>query len=303
VTEEDAAAQRPPRAGNDLDSQVQVGKTDSARGDIPDLSTAKEPAPMLEAHAPHNSIHTWTDFFIHIATIVIGLVIAVGLEQSVEFLHHRHQRLQLEEQMHDVLEKDTQIAGSDIDELKSFRSYLFDLQDAISARAQGQAMPAAPPADDKRSVAIPGSPGLAPYEAAQENGTIALLPAGEIRLYNRIAYQVSLMRSAMDYRFQSLQAVNSFDNRFNHSSDDFAIFEIESVPDLDKLSANELAQYQALIGTLINATDVAMERMRLVATECRAVLDGAHDENDLIKVVQSTLSAGSKLRNSRAAGK
>lgn len=46
---------------------------------------------MLDVHPPHHPAHTWKDFFIHIATIVVGLVIAVGLEQIVEFVHHRHQ--------------------------------------------------------------------------------------------------------------------------------------------------------------------------------------------------------------------
>ncbi len=46
---------------------------------------------MLEVHAPHQTIHTWKDFLIHIATIAIGLLIAIGLERIVEVLHHRHQ--------------------------------------------------------------------------------------------------------------------------------------------------------------------------------------------------------------------
>jgi len=46
---------------------------------------------MLDVHAPHKAVHTWNDFFIHLATIVIGLLIAVGLEQTVEYFHHRHQ--------------------------------------------------------------------------------------------------------------------------------------------------------------------------------------------------------------------
>jgi hypothetical protein len=46
---------------------------------------------MLDVHAPHESVHGWKDFFVHIATIVIGLLIAIGLEQTVEFFHHRHQ--------------------------------------------------------------------------------------------------------------------------------------------------------------------------------------------------------------------
>jgi hypothetical protein len=44
---------------------------------------------MLDVHPPHAPTHTWRDFFIHIATIVVGLIIAVGLEQSVEAIHNR----------------------------------------------------------------------------------------------------------------------------------------------------------------------------------------------------------------------
>jgi len=44
---------------------------------------------MLDVHPPHNPTHTWRDFFIHIATIVLGLLIAIGLEQTVEYLHQR----------------------------------------------------------------------------------------------------------------------------------------------------------------------------------------------------------------------
>jgi len=44
---------------------------------------------MLDVHPPHEPAHTWKDFFIHIATIVVGLLIAVGLEQTVEYFHHR----------------------------------------------------------------------------------------------------------------------------------------------------------------------------------------------------------------------
>jgi hypothetical protein len=50
---------------------------------------------MLDVHAPHETIHSWKSFSIHIAAIVVGLLIAVALEQMVEFPHHRHQSEQL----------------------------------------------------------------------------------------------------------------------------------------------------------------------------------------------------------------
>ena len=46
---------------------------------------------MLDVHPPHTPTHTWKDFFIHVGTICVGLLIAIGLEQTVEFLHRRHQ--------------------------------------------------------------------------------------------------------------------------------------------------------------------------------------------------------------------
>ena len=54
---------------------------------------------MLDVHPPHESVHTWKGFFIHIATIVIGLIIAVGLEQAVELIHHHRQRHELLESL------------------------------------------------------------------------------------------------------------------------------------------------------------------------------------------------------------
>ena len=55
---------------------------------------------MLDVHPPHHAATTWRDFFIHIATIVLGLLIAVGLEQMVEWLHHRHQVAETREAIH-----------------------------------------------------------------------------------------------------------------------------------------------------------------------------------------------------------
>jgi hypothetical protein len=51
----------------------------------------EEPTAMLDVHPAHHAASTWRDFFIHIATIVLGLLIAVSLEQGVEYIHHRRQ--------------------------------------------------------------------------------------------------------------------------------------------------------------------------------------------------------------------
>src|ERR1017187_9072799 len=59
----------------------------------------EEPPAMLDIHPAQHAASTWRDFFIHIATIVLGLMIAVGLETTVEYIHHQHERRQLEEDL------------------------------------------------------------------------------------------------------------------------------------------------------------------------------------------------------------
>jgi hypothetical protein len=55
---------------------------------------------MLDVHPPSHTPNTWRDFFIHIATITVGLLIALGLEQTVEYFHHRHEGVELREALH-----------------------------------------------------------------------------------------------------------------------------------------------------------------------------------------------------------
>ncbi len=62
-------------------------------------NTQEDTAPMLDVHPAHHAASTWRDFFIHIATIVLGLLIAIGLEQIVEYFHHRHLAHQAREQL------------------------------------------------------------------------------------------------------------------------------------------------------------------------------------------------------------
>ena len=64
---------------------------ESADGEIRDL----EVGDAMHIHRP-KPLHGWRDILLEIGVIVVGIVIAVGLEQAVEFFHHQHQREKLE---------------------------------------------------------------------------------------------------------------------------------------------------------------------------------------------------------------
>jgi hypothetical protein len=139
---------------------------------------------MLDVHPPHEAAHTWKDFFIHIATIVVGLLIAVSLEQTVELLHHREQRSQLLEDLRQ--EAEVRIRAIDnnnrvhaVDE----KWYRDTLQAALKAEPLGGfvtfVVPAEPPQGNDPK------PECAVWDAAKASGLVSVLRRGEIEAWNR----------------------------------------------------------------------------------------------------------------------
>jgi hypothetical protein len=81
----------PTQASTALEASVYpVGEPDTVQ---------EIPVPMLDVHTPHETTRTWKDFFIHVAIITIGLLIAIGLEQTVEYFHHRRQAAEMAENL------------------------------------------------------------------------------------------------------------------------------------------------------------------------------------------------------------
>jgi hypothetical protein len=140
---------------------------------------------MLEPHSPHSTVHTWKDAFIHIGIIAVGLLIAIGLEQTVEFFHHRHQRHQLEEDLRDEAQRNI---GRIEANQKNFAVYIAWYRDVLKiARA-------ATPSSGLVTFVIPARvnppPALRPLDsvwpAAKASGTVAVLSREEVEIFGRV---------------------------------------------------------------------------------------------------------------------
>jgi hypothetical protein len=240
---------------------------------------------MLEVHAPHEAAHTWKGFLIHIATIVIGLFIAVSLEQTVEYFHHRHLRAQLEEQMQQVFAGNLQSDATSIQQLTGFRGHLAQIRAAILGRLNGKQEPPMPPANDPLMTIIPTFPTLAPYDAAKENGTVAYLPVAGIRLYNRVAFQRELAAIVQQHWFERAAAFAAFNERYTDSTGNLEMGGTSIAPDLTNLSHAELTEYLSVVAALIKYTDLLSARFGLFDSECRAILAGVPDEEAMIRTI------------------
>jgi hypothetical protein len=128
--------------------------------------------PMLDVHSPYEAVHTWKDFFIHIATIAVGLLIAIGLEQTVEYFHHQHLLHQARENIREELTENLAVLKDDRNALESNRRTLVRNIATLSAVK-------ANPKQSHEPVLFPwqwNSPSQAAWQTAKDTGTLALMP-------------------------------------------------------------------------------------------------------------------------------
>jgi hypothetical protein len=176
---------------------------------------------MLDVHPAHHAASSWRDFFIHIATIVIGLLIAVGLEQTVEYFHHEHQ-------LHDVRQgilADARLYLHDVDELRLVnRQRIEDLNTRIEqlratlSRHQQLVSPLYRPAPPGNTIR------LGNLSAAKASGLVQLLNEDEINVVSdaevgvaksealkELAQEAARKRVAFEQRFQTSYPQGAFD--------------------------------------------------------------------------------------------
>jgi len=102
-------------------------------------SSQEHDPPMIDIHPSTHPANTWREFFIHIATIVLGLLIAVGLEQSVEYLHHRNEARDARASIQQELVQNESILHNNLDRLAADQQQLgknMDLLDSTAPDAQ-----------------------------------------------------------------------------------------------------------------------------------------------------------------------
>ena len=130
---------------------------------------------MIDIHPPHHAATTWRDFFIHIATIVLGLLIAIGLEQTVELVHRHREEREARANIREEIATNIDITQRDLKQLSLIRQKLagdYDVLNGGVGDAQTLAQLDYNLDFTRRHDAA--------WEAAKINGSLALIPSREI---------------------------------------------------------------------------------------------------------------------------
>jgi hypothetical protein len=141
---------------------------------------------VLDVHPPNEPVHNWRDFFIHLVTITIGLVIALSLEGCVEWQHHKHLVHEAQSSLQVEIEANTrelQKALNDVNaEQKQLAEDVVILQKIIdNPKVPNQGTP-------KILFELPAFDDVS-WETAKATGALSYMPYGEAHRYSDIYKQ------------------------------------------------------------------------------------------------------------------
>jgi hypothetical protein len=195
-----AASQVPlPDNSSTADLVPTARETSAGRVDA-SPSNQDNSTPMLDVHAPHESVHTWKDFLIHIATIVIGLLIAIALEQTVEFFHHRHEVAETRAALHEEMQNNIAFFHQNVEGHIMTMAYLHNNLRIFEYLRDHPGTP-----QDK----IPGilywpvftqRPQKAAWSTAEHTDVLSLMPRAEVR-------EITDRYAKLDYAWEAYQPV------------------------------------------------------------------------------------------------
>src|SRR5438477_9291067 len=145
---------------------------------------------MIEVHPPHENVHTWRQFLIHIAAITIGLLIAIGLEQTVVYFHHRHQLQEARRELTAELEENRRVLAKNLDAVRKMTA---ELDGNMALLHAAQTSPA--PIGSKLVYGLGNFywPKDATWQAVKQNGSLGLMAHDELHYYVYIYEDIAII--------------------------------------------------------------------------------------------------------------
>ena len=230
---------------------------------------------MIDIHPPHKSDHTWKDFFIHIGTIAVGLLLAIGLEQGVEYLHHRHERHQLEEDLHAEMQMNNGYLSRDYDYLVPTRDWAANqaqtIENAIGNHTTSHLVYRPPP----RNFDLYVLPNDSVWQHASEGGITALLPREEAQSYTLLYRFRARLFDTYKQLFDARYAVIATGLKFSAGHN--------PQPDLSRMTPAQLDEFSSALSKEATALNTNIVFCGFMAGAQRALLDGANSESEIVR--------------------
>jgi len=147
----------------------------------------------VEVHPPHGPIRSVKEFLVHLLAITIGLLIALGLEASVEWVHHRRLVREARENIFQEIRDNERNVAEELNALPTEKSYLRKTLDTVSEPLSQRQTESN--GDFKWSFARLNASG---WEAALSTGAVVHMSYQEARRYSELYALQLLFNENMD---------------------------------------------------------------------------------------------------------
>jgi hypothetical protein len=137
---------------------------------------------MLDVHAPHERMQGYKDFFLHLFTITVGLLIALSLEGCVEWQHHRHSVRDAEAGLHREIEENIKVVGPLRQQIKEEQKLLAKDLDVLAVL---RADPKVQHQNMGFSFRLSGFDEVG-WKTAQKTGAVEYMPYEDVQTYSDI---------------------------------------------------------------------------------------------------------------------
>ena len=135
----------------------------------------------MEVHPPHAPIHSIKEFMVHLLAITIGLLIALGLESSVEWVHHRHLARDARENILKEVRANRQMVARQLSVLPAEEKRLDEILSGVDDVQHGR--PTKPLADFMwTSILLQDSA----WRTASSTGAVAFMSYDEVQRYSAL---------------------------------------------------------------------------------------------------------------------
>jgi len=232
---------------------------------------------MIDIHPPHHAPMTKREFFIHLFIVVLGILIAIGLEQTVEYLHHRHQRHQLEEDLRAEMQMNNEFLSRDYDYLVATRDWAANqaqtIQAAIATHTTSHLAYQPPP----RNFDLYVLPNDSVWQHASESGIASLLPREEAQSYTLLYRFRARLFDTYKQLFDAHYAVMAIGLKFSAGHNPH--------PDLSRMTPAQLDEFSSALSKEATALNTNIVFCGFMTGAQRALLDGATTESEIVRAM------------------
>lgn len=158
----------------------------------------------MEVHPPHSPIHSVKEFMLHLLAITIGLLIALGLEAGVEWIHHRHLVREARENIAQEIRDNQKNLAKELAVLPQEESQLERLMGVVGDLEHGRASK-----PDKMVWSVTRLSDSS-WNTAFSTGAVAHMDYDEVRRYSQLYALQQMFNSTMDHYLESRRDMYAF---------------------------------------------------------------------------------------------